>query len=425
MLAHKFFFRGGGTATYLFNLMDSLQERGHRAVPFSIAYDRADPSPYSKYFVSPPAGSNEAFYAEIRKSPRVMLKLLGRATFSTEAYRKAKELIEAEAIDLAYVHNVYNYMSPSVIPAAKSMGIPVVMRVSDYNLVCAAYSLYRGGDRACTECLDQGWTRALAHRCVKGSLPATVARVFSMRVHSLLGIYRKVDLFVTPSGFMRRTLIRAGFPGEKIVHIPSFVPLNGAPQGGLGGGEYILYFGRVSREKGLDALIRAHKRLSSPPPLLIVGGDRDGERARLEQVAASEGDDRVRFEGHQPPDELQRLIAGSVFTVVPSLQHDNCPMSVLESFAQGKPVVGSNMGGIPEQLADGCGLLFEAGDVDGLVGQMQALLDDPGLRAGMGARAYQRLKTDFDKDRHCDRLLGLFESLCNGAGNHASRGAAA
>jgi len=106
MLAHKFFFRGGGTATYLFNLMDSLQERGHRAVPFSIAYDRADPSPYSKYFVSPPAGSNEAFYAEIRKSLRVMLKLLGRATFSTEAYRKAKELIEAEALALGLMLGV-------------------------------------------------------------------------------------------------------------------------------------------------------------------------------------------------------------------------------------------------------------------------------------------------------------------------------
>jgi glycosyltransferase involved in cell wall biosynthesis len=90
-------------------------------------------------------------------------------------------------------------------------------------------------------------------------------------------------------------------------------------------------------------------------------------------------------------------------------------MSVLESFAHGKPVVGSNMGGIPEQLADGCGLLFEVGDVEGLARQMQVMLDEPGLRAGMGTRAYQRLQTDFSKDRHCNRLLGLFESLCTRA----------
>jgi len=424
MLAHKFLFSGNGTSTYVLNLMQSLEERGHHGIPFAIAYDRAHESPYRKYFLSPPAGSDEAFLAEIRKTPMAMLRLLGRATFSTEAYRKAKALIREEGIDLAYVHNVYNYMSPSVIPAAKSAGIPVVMRVSDYNLVCASYSLYRGGVGACSECLDHGWTRALVHRCVKGSLSATAARVFSMRVHNLLRIYDKVDCFVTPSRFMRDMLIRQGFDGRKIVHIPSFFPLNGAAPPTPGSGDSILYFGRVSREKGLDALIRAYGKLTNPPPLLIIGGDRDGERARLEKIAVSvNGGGRVHFEGHKTPDELGRLIDRALFTVVPSLQHDNAPMSVLESFAHGKPVVGSNMGGITEQLAHGCGLLFEAGDVGGLAEQMQAMLDEPDMRAEMGARGYQRLQTDFSQNQHCDRLLGLFRSLCSGAGVEALRGA--
>jgi glycosyltransferase involved in cell wall biosynthesis len=245
-----------------------------------------------------------------------------------------------------------------------------------------------------------------------------------MRVHSLLRIYEKVDCFVTPSGFMRETLIRQGFDERKVVHIPSFYPLNGAVQPAPGSGEYILYFGRVSREKGLDTLIRAYGRLRNPAPLLIVGGDRDGERGRLEQIAGSvNGGGRVRFEDHKAPEELGRLIDRALFAVVPSLQHDNAPMSILESFAHGKPVVGSNMGGIPEQLAGGCGLLFEVGDVDGLTRQMQAMLDEPDLRADMGARAYQRLGTEFSKERHCDRLLGLFGSLCDGAKTHVRRGA--
>ncbi len=414
LLAHKYFFRGGGTATYLFELMAALEARGHQAIPFSVAYRRAEPSPYAGYFVSAPAGADAAFYREISRTPMTALRLLARATYSTEAYRKARRLIAAEGIDVAYVHNVYNYLSPSVIPACAGAGVPVVMRVADYNLVCPAYSLYRGGDGPCMECLEAGWSRALVHRCVKGSLGATAARVFSMWVHRLLGVYRHVSLFVTPSAFMRQVLVGAGFPEAKVVHLPSFYPVNGASPERLGQGRHILYLGRVSPEKGLETLLRAHRMLPHPPPLLIAGESRDGEAARLQALADSWGRNGVTFLGLRGKEELARLVGESLFTVVPSLQPDNCPMSVLESFAQGKPVVGSRMGGIPEQLGEDCGLLFEAGDAAGLARQMRRLLDDPGLRAQMGARARERVRTTYSAEAHCDRLLGMFAGLLEG-----------
>lgn len=411
LLAHKYFFRGGGTATYLFSLMEELQARGHRPVPFSVAYRRTAPTPYLKYFVSPPCGADATFYSDIPRTPANAIRLLGRATFSTEAYRKAKQVVAAEHIDIAYVHNVYNYMSPSVIPACRSAGVPVVMRVSDYNLVCPAFGLYRGGTGPCVECLQRGLHRSLVHRCVKGSLAATGVRVFSMLVHRLLGVYRGVDAFVCPSSFMRRTLVAAGFPAEKVIHLPSFFPVNGHLPARLGQGRHILYLGRLSREKGVETLIRAHRMLPHPPPLLIAGESRDGELARLEAIAGEASKNGIKFLGLKGREELTRLIDDALFTVVPSLQHDNCPMSVLESFAQGKPVVGSRLGGIPEQLAGGCGLLFEPGDVRGLARQMQTLLERPQLRREMGTKALARLRSEYTAERHLGHLLSLFERL--------------
>ena len=410
MLAHKFMFRGGGTSTYLFGLIDQLEQRGHTWTPFTVAYERTAVDTCSEYFVSPPLGQDQSHYRQMRMSPIAMLKLLGRATYSLETRRKATALIRDQRPDIAYVHNVYNYMSPSLLHSCRDADLPVVMRVPDYNLICPELHFLRHGE-VCTECLRSGPWHALKHRCLKDSFAATAARVVSMYVHDWLNIYDGVRLMITPSAFMRSKLIEAGYDAERIVHLPSFFTGaigagNGAPDD-----DYVLYFGRVAPEKGIDTLIRALALLDHPPRLLIAGGTVDDTQEQLAELVRQLGLDCVEFVGHQDREALDDLIRRCMFTIVPSRWYDNCPMSILESFALGKTVVASDIGGIPEQVADGCGALFAPDDPESLAAAMTPLLSDASLRRAMGRAALRRLQHDFSPDAHCDRLLELFEEL--------------
>ena len=410
-LGHKYFFRGGGTATYLFTLMRSLEQRGHRVLPLGVRYARCEPGLDMRYFVPPPCGDRHAFYSEIPRRPLAMAKAAARSLWSLAVFRQTRRALREQRIDIAYLHNIYNYMSPSIIDACKREGVPVIMRVADHNLVCPAINCFRE-NRLCMECLQAGPHRALRYRCVKGSLGATAVRVFSMYLHKWLGQYRRVDLFVAPSRWMCHVLIRAGYPPERVVHLPSFFPADGGSEESPEQG-YLLYFGRISPEKGLDVLLRAYDALRPPARLLLAGEARDGERARLEALVARMGTPGVAFVGPQSRQALKRLIAGAMFTVVPSLQPDNCPMAVLESFAMGRPVIGSRIGGLTEQIDGGCGLLFECGDAPDLTAKMGWLISHPEDCRQMGARAAQRLATVYREDAHCDLLLRLMQTVVN------------
>jgi len=413
LLAHKYMFRGGGTATYLFALIEELERRGHEWLPFTVAYEQSEVNSCRDYFVSPPLGADQTHYNGMTLSPWAMLKLLGRATYSLEARNKASRLINDAQPDIAYIHNVYNYMSPSLIHACHKRGLPVVMRVPDYNLMCAELHFVRDG-QVCTECLEHGYKRALRYRCVKGSLAATAARVASMYVHKWMHIYDNVDLFITPSAFLREMMVRAGYDEDKIVHLPSFYPGQVSSDAKPTEDGSILYFGRLAPEKGIDTLIRAMAKMDGGARLVIAGADVDGTQTELRQLAMGLGLKNVQFVGRLGRGALDESIQRCLFAVVPSRWYDNSPMAVLEAFAHNKPVIGSDIGGIPEQVTEDCGLLFEPGNSAHLAEQMQLLLDQSELRREMGYNAGERVATVFGPKNHCEQLLGLFRQLIGG-----------
>ena len=410
-IAHKYYFRGGGTASYVFSVTDILESHGHTVVPFSVGYSKTVDSPYSRYFVSPPLGLDDTHYVHFRTTPVAMLRLLARATYSTEAKRKMSQLLANERIDLVYAQNIYNYISPSIIHSCFAAGVPVVMRLGDFNLVCPNY-VYLRGSEICEDC-KRGYYHALRHRCVKGSLPATAARVFSMYVQKWLRIYDKVSAFVTPSAFMREDLIKCGFPADKIFHIPSLIdPRKYRPSYEHDG--YVLYFGRLSREKGLPVLLRAFEGLPADLKLVIAGEDIDNHQAELVRLAESLGLKNVEFAGFKAGADLARLVRRCMFTVVPSLWNDNAPMSVIESFAYGKPVIGTRLGGVPEQIDDTCGRLVSPGDVQELRDGITELSSDSELLRSMGKAARQRVLAKYSPEVHYESLMKVFERCLSG-----------
>jgi glycosyltransferase involved in cell wall biosynthesis len=234
-------------------------------------------------------------------------------------------------------------------------------------------------------------------------------------VHNAIGIYRKVDLFITPSACMREILIEAGYDGDRIVHIPSFYsgPLTDGTESVED--DYILYFGRISTEKGLDTLLGAFALAAPGVRLVLAGADVDGLTARLQALATELGiASNVEFVGFKGRAELDQLIQRCMFTIVPSRWLDNCPMSVLESFAHGKAVIGSAIGGISEQLTAECGLLCPPNDVEALAEGLCRMAGDAGMRRAMGQAARQRLCDVYSPERHCERVLAIFEELIHG-----------
>jgi len=410
VLAHKYFFRGGGTATYLFALREQLHAMGHETIPFTVAFERTAVDEYSEFYVAPPAGAEQDHFKDMKMTPWLALKLFARSTWSVEAYYKARALVEATKPDVAYVHNLYTYMSPSPIAAFKDAGLPVVMRVSDYNMICPGLKLLRNGG-PCYECVSNGLGPALRYRCHKDSLAATAARVLGMWLHDVLGVYDLVDLFVTPSRFMADLLIEAGFDASRITHIPSFYPPSNGKRASAGLIQHILYAGRLSPVKGLETLIRAYGLMEAPPALVIAGADTNGYQSHLEDLVRQSGISGVQFVGFQGPESLADLIDGSMFMVVPSEWPDNCPMCILEAFAHGKPVIAARVGGIPEQVSEDCGLLFDAGDARALASTMVRLARDPSLCTRLGRGGYTRLNSVYSPAHHCDSLLRALEAV--------------
>ena len=411
IVANKYHYVDGGPERYMFNLSDYLKSLGHEVIPFSVAYPKNIPSEYDRYFLKPAGGGTNTKLDRLEGGIGTKLRIAARSVYSFEAKKALERLIVDTRPDLMYCLNIVNHLSPSIIDAGRRHGLPVVMRLSDYYLVCPNYLFLHDG-QVCTEC-EHGYYHALKHRCVYGSLAATACRVTGMYIHKLMGIYRKVGAFVTTTDFMRDTLIRAGFPPEKIHVIRTFVDTSKwIPHYDNDG--YILYLGRLAREKGIEFLLDAYVDACVKDPLVIVG---EGPEEYLKQLIVRIPDawrDKVKFLGYKSGDELKSIISGAKYVAVPSLWHDNAPNVVYESFAAGKPVVASSLGGLREQVTKDTGILVEPGNIPELSKAIIRLSGDADLVQSLGREARRQVENEHRIEDHAACLLGLFSELIGG-----------
>ncbi len=416
VLCNKYFFLNGGTEKYLRDMLESLRVHGHDPIPFSVRYAGSWPSPYEPYFLPPPGAPDQAHFKNMQLASTNWLRLLDRSIYSLEARRYLSRLIDKVAhIDIAYLLNIYNYMSPSIIHTFLQHGIPVVVRLGDYHLLCPSYNFLRSGV-PCTLCLEGHYFHGLHYRCVKGSFAASALRVLSMYVHKWLKIYRHVVALVVPCRFMKDKLVAGGFPSD-LIHliktpiVPQDLPVD------LPKANYILYFGRISYEKGLDTLIDAYQRIMPPVELVLIGRSYDGERERLERLIHREARRRIQFLDFMTGEALSPWIAQALFTVVPSRWFDNAPISIYESYLHGTPVLASRIGGIPEQITEGItGKLFAPDSARDLAESIQWLLANRERLVQMGSAGRELVLREYSMEEHLGRLLELFRRLVQDGG---------
>jgi glycosyltransferase involved in cell wall biosynthesis len=290
----------------------------------------------------------------------------------------------------------------------KSQGIPVIYHLNDFKVLCPNYNFVSHG-KTCELCLSGNYFRAVTENCYAGPRSSAAVLAAEAYLHKWLQTYQRcVDLFLAPTEFVRDKLISAGFPAQQIEVLPHFQALPAenllVPEKG-----YILYFGRLSTEKGLDELLHAMERLPHVP--LVIAGE-GPERTRLESLARDLKLANVLFAGMVGGAKLEQLIAGCCFSVFPSHAYETLGKSILESYAWGRPVVASDLGSRREMVEQGVtGFLYPAGDRDQLAEAIEFLFNRASLTKRMGIESRRRLHERHDPAQHLDALLEIYSRL--------------
>lgn len=371
-----------------------LMDQGHYVVDFSMADEKNFTSSYADYFV--PNTCYNTSSGSIQT-----IKMAGSFIHSSVAVQQLEALLIREKPQIAHLHNIYHQLTPSIIHVLKKYGVKVVLTLHDYKLVCPSYLALRN-EVVCEACTNGKYWNAFFLNCQNSRSRGFLLSIEAL-YHKWKGTYDLVDLFLAPSCFLAH-LIEERIPKEKITVLRNGIDANSYLPGFLDQ-SYVLYLGRLAKEKGIKTLLNAYEKLQTNLPIKIAG------TGPLEFVLRKENPE-VDFLGYQCGQKLKDLIRNSAFVVVPSEWYENCSMVVLESMALGKPVIGSNIGGIPEQIDDGeTGFLFEMGNSVELSKKMRILIEDKELRISMGRAARAKFEREFTLAKHCSTLMAIYNDL--------------
>jgi glycosyltransferase involved in cell wall biosynthesis len=306
--------------------------------------------------------------------------------------------------DVAHIHNTWYAQSPAVVWALHRSGIPTVMTLHNYRLICANGQLFRDGV-PCEDCVGASPWHGVQHGCYRDSGVLSVPAAGTIALHDRLRTWnRAVDRFLVLTEFARERLIRGGLPAERIEVKPNFVPDPGPRTCSAASSGTVLYVGRLSAEKGVELLVEAWQRLGDGPLELVIVGD-GPLRERLERRPVP----RLRFTGRLPEDEVRRQMLAARALVLPSVWYEGQPMTALEALAAGLPVLGSDIGGVSELLAPlGQEWLLAPGEVSSWVAGLRALAHPERVETA-SARARELYERSFSTATAARALEGAYE----------------
>lgn len=335
------------------------------------------------------------------------LRLAAKTIWSHSAYKAVRQTLQANRYDIVHVQNFFPLISPSVYYAAQAEGVPVVQTLRNYRLICPNALFFREG-QVCEDCVGKAIPYpGVLHGCYRQSKPASAMVAAMITTHRLLNTWdRQVNLFIALTQFAKQKLVAGGLPADKIIVKPNFIAPD--PGVGSGGGNFALYVGRLSVEKGLDTLIEAWRQLETPYPLKIVG---DGPLADMVKQAA-QAMPAIEWLGRRPMPEVHELMGNASFLIFPSKWYETFGRVAVEAFAKGTPVIAANIGAIAELVETGqTGLHFEPGNPHSLAQQVQHLLDHPTQRFAMRHAARQTYLERYTADQNYTYIADIYDKV--------------
>ncbi len=377
---------GGETQSFL-QEVQLLRSRGHTIVEYTRTNDDA---------------------AALNPAGKIALPL--NMIWSRQTYREITALIAREHPDIAHINSTHFVISPSVYHACHNAGIPTVLSLHNFRLVCPNALLLRNG-KICEACLGKtfAWPGIL-YGCWRESRPLTGVIATTTFIHHLLQTWNtRITRYIALSDFSRKKFVEGGLPSDKIVIRPLFLD----PDPGVRSqpGNYALFVGRLSAEKGLDILLDAlqiTENMFPDIPLKIVG---DGPlKKTLRTRAELSGRSNLSFEGWQPAEQTLNLMKGAYALVMPSISYETFGRVIIEAFACGVPVIASDLGSMAELVTNKeTGLLFPPGDAQALAVAIEWAWRHPDEMWKMGQNARSVYEQKYTAEVSYASIIRIYE----------------
>lgn len=404
LMVNKFLHPAGGAETYMFQLGAYMEGQGHEVQYFGMEHPQRKVSNHLGKYTS----TLDFHSGKLLEQAAYPLKII----YSTEAKKKLLAVLEDFQPDVLHINNFNFQLTPSILVAAEEYKakhgsrLSIILTAHDYQLVCPNHMMYQPARKIiCDQCLDGQYRHCIAGRCIHGSSIRSVLGALESYYWHGRGIYSKFDAIVCPSAFIKEKLDTNRVLAEKTVVLRNFIaendPSHYKPK------DYILYFGRFSQEKGLLELLEVCKNLPEIPVILAGSGPlEDTVNSKLKDMP------NVKNVGFQSGAALKKLIGEARFTIYPSVWYENCPFSVIESITMGTPVLGSDMGGIPELLQNNqAGQLFPAGDLNAMQEAIETMWRNESLleqyRQGCRHAHFDTLPEYYEK------LMSIYRNTCS------------
>lgn len=391
LMVNKFLYPNGGSETYIFKLGEYLLLQGHEVQYFGMEHDARTVGNRVNAYTS-----NMDFHGG-NKIAKLMYPI--KTIYSYEARKKIRMVLDDFQPDVCHLNNFNYQLTPSILLEIrkweKDTGAKcrILYTAHDYQLVCPNHLCRNSGRQEnCEKCLGGHYLNCVKDRCIHGSVLKSAVGMLEACFWKRMGVYRQIDRIICCSHFMKTKLDTDPVLAEKTVVLHNFV--EAAEEKQVQKQDYVLYFGRYSQEKGIETLVQAAKALPRIPFVFAGSGP-------LEHLL--EGVDNIRNVGFQSGEALEKLIREARLTVCPSVCYDNCPFSVMESILYGTPVLGAEIGGIPELIRAGeTGDLFPAADPETLCRKLSLLWQQGGIPE-MGSAEFDSLAV------YGEKLLAIYK----------------
>ena len=391
LIVSKFYYHRGGAEVVAINMANDLTYRGYDIGIFTMDYEKN--IPYKNLYTT-----SEVNFSRNLPSK---LKFAARTLGIDNIKKDFCNALDAFKPEIVHLHNIHSYLSPIIAKLAKQRGCKVIWTLHDYKLMCPSYNCLNNGN-VCEKCFSNK-RNVLINKCIKDSFSASLLAYFESLIYNKRWIQKYVDYFICPSEFIASKMVQCGYNKDTIKVICNFIDptklstINTTPVRNRG--DYYTYVGRLSVEKGVQTLLEAAKQL---PFKLKIAGIGPLKSTFEKQYS---GYKNIEFLGHLSPSDVITLLTKSKASVIPSEWYENNPLSVIESLCAGTPVIGANIGGIPELISPATGILFESKNIS----QLQNAIDQAMTTSSF---EYQTIASEskirFSFEKHFEMLKELY-----------------